>query len=86
MLQNLIEISDEKLKQRKKVVNQACEAYPIMGHKTTMTEKKYLLEGDREIAKRSENMLSLDSFFETEFTKTLEIFDLFVSQPGEIES
>ena len=48
-------------------------------HKSTITEKKYLYEGDEDIAKRSENMLTVDGFLEGEFSKTVEIFDVFVS-------
>lgn len=45
-----------------------------------------MLVGDQDIAKRSENMLSMDHLLEDEFAKSLEIFNIFVSQPGEIET
>ena len=79
VLQDLIEVSDEKLKRRKKTKDQCVETYIMPCHKSTITEKKYLYEGDEDIAKRSENMLTVDGFLEGEFSKTVEIFDVFVS-------
>lgn len=67
------------------MIDRQVETCPILCHKSTITEKKYLLEGDQEIAKRSENMLTIDRHLELEFDKTLELFEVFVCQPAVIE-
>ena len=45
----------------------------------TITEKKYLYEGTKGVAKRSENMLTLDRHLIDEFHKAVDMFDVFVS-------
>ena len=64
VLHNLIDISNEKLKFRKKLVDQAILAQPIQAMKSSMTDTKYIYEGERETAKKSVNMLTIDKQFE----------------------
>ena len=56
-----------------------------MEHKHTNTEKKFVYEGDRGVAKRSKQMLETDMVLKLEFEKTLELFDIFVEQPRDME-
>lgn len=58
------------------------QTQPILCIKSTQTDKKYIYEGENEVAKRSVKMLTIDKFLDHEFAKTLEMFDIFVSQPG----